>query len=104
MNKTYIERYGDAEITASKISQKTDKSSTNTSDSSDIFYCIEKGMKPVTLAKILGHSSIRTTLDIYTHVSDEQKIAVVVYPMTAYSLAIFFIILLFPLPGPPLST
>lgn len=36
--------------------------------------CIEKGMKPVTLAKILGHSSIRTTLDIYTHVSDEQKI------------------------------
>ena len=36
--------------------------------------CIKKGMKPVTLAKILGHSSIRTTLDIYTHVSDEQKI------------------------------
>lgn len=36
--------------------------------------CVEKGMSPVVLAKILGHSSVRTTLDIYTHVSDEQKI------------------------------
>lgn len=36
--------------------------------------CVEKGMSPVVLAKILGHSSVRTTLDIYTHISDEQKI------------------------------
>lgn len=36
--------------------------------------CIESGMSPVTLAKILGHSSVRTTLDIYTHITDEQKI------------------------------
>lgn len=45
----YIERYGNAEITSSKISQKTDKTSTHMSESGDIFYCIEKGMKGETV-------------------------------------------------------
>ena len=33
--------------------------------------CIAKGMKPKTLQKLLGHSSIKMTMDLYTHVSDE---------------------------------
>lgn len=36
--------------------------------------CIEAGMKPKTLQKILGHSSIAMTLDRYVHLtSDEQE-------------------------------
>lgn len=45
----YIDRYGNAEVTTSKISQKTDKVSTNASESNDIFYCIEKGMRGETV-------------------------------------------------------
>ena len=32
---------------------------------------IEKGMRPKTLQKILGHSSIKTTMDLYCHVPNE---------------------------------
>lgn len=34
--------------------------------------CIENGMQPKTLQKILGHSTINTTMDLYVHVTDEQ--------------------------------
>lgn len=34
--------------------------------------CIEAGMKPKTLQKILGHANIQTTLDLYVHVNDEE--------------------------------
>lgn len=34
--------------------------------------CIENGIQPKTLQKILGHSSINITMDLYVHVTDEQ--------------------------------
>lgn len=34
--------------------------------------CIENGVQPKTLQKILGHSSINITMDLYVHVTDEQ--------------------------------
>ena len=35
-------------------------------------WAIEKGMRPKTLQKILGHSSLRMTMDLYCHVSLES--------------------------------
>lgn len=34
--------------------------------------CIENGVQPKTLQKILGHSTLGTTMDLYVHVTDEQ--------------------------------
>lgn len=34
--------------------------------------CIESGMKPKTLQKILGHSDITVTLNYYVHISDNE--------------------------------
>ena len=52
----FIDRYGDAAIETSKISQKKDTSTTGSSGngdgSHDIFYCIEKGMKSDTVAAV----------------------------------------------------
>ncbi len=52
----FIDRYGDASIEASKISQKKDISATkpsgNGDGSHDIFYCIEKGMKRDTMVAV----------------------------------------------------
>ena len=33
--------------------------------------CIAKGMKPKVLQKILGHSTLAMTMDLYCHVEDE---------------------------------
>ena len=33
---------------------------------------IERGVPPKTLQKLLGHSSIKTTMDRYVHVTDES--------------------------------
>ncbi len=35
--------------------------------------CIESGMKPKTLQKILGHANISITMDLYVHVTEEEK-------------------------------
>lgn len=35
--------------------------------------CIESGMKPKTLQKILGHSNISMTMDLYVHVTEDEK-------------------------------
>lgn len=35
--------------------------------------CIEAGVDPKTLSELLGHSNVSTTLQIYTHISLEQK-------------------------------
>lgn len=35
--------------------------------------CIEAGMKPKTLQIILGHSKISMTMDLYVHVTDDEK-------------------------------
>ncbi len=35
--------------------------------------CIEAGMRPKTLQQILGHSSISITMDLYVHVTDDEK-------------------------------
>lgn len=35
--------------------------------------CIESGMRPKTLQKILGHASLKTTMDMYVHVDDDAK-------------------------------
>lgn len=35
--------------------------------------CIEAGMKPKTLQKILGHANIAMTMDLYVHVTDDEK-------------------------------
>lgn len=33
--------------------------------------CIERGMAPKTLQKILGHNSLQMTMDLYCHVREE---------------------------------
>ncbi len=35
--------------------------------------CIETGMKPKTLQMILGHSKISVTMDLYVHVTENEK-------------------------------
>lgn len=35
--------------------------------------CIESGMRPKTLQMILGHSNIGVTMNLYVHVTDEEK-------------------------------
>lgn len=35
--------------------------------------CIEGGMKPKTLQKILGHSSIGITMNLYVHITEDEK-------------------------------
>lgn len=35
--------------------------------------CLESGMKPKVLQSILGHSSIATTMNLYVHITDEEK-------------------------------
>lgn len=35
--------------------------------------CIEAGMKPKTLQQILGHSNIGITMNLYVHITDEEK-------------------------------
>ena len=35
--------------------------------------CIESGMKPKTLQKILGHANISMTMDLYVHVTGDEK-------------------------------
>lgn len=37
-----------------------------------ITMCWENGFDPYTTMKLVGHSSIKTTMDIYTHLSDKQ--------------------------------
>ena len=36
---------------------------------------IERGMPPKTLQKLLGHASIKTTMDRYVHVTEESLVA-----------------------------
>lgn len=36
--------------------------------------CIEAGMRPKTLQKILGHSTLQMTMDLYVHVTDDTLI------------------------------
>ena len=36
--------------------------------------CIEGGMKPKTLQKILGHSNIGITMNLYVHITVEEKL------------------------------
>ena len=35
--------------------------------------CIENGIKPKVLQKLLGHSSIAMTMDLYVHVTDDER-------------------------------
>lgn len=35
--------------------------------------CIESGMKPKTVQKILGHANISMTMDLYVHVTEDEK-------------------------------
>lgn len=37
--------------------------------------CIEAGMRPKTLQRILGHASLAMTMDLYVHVTDEELIS-----------------------------
>lgn len=34
--------------------------------------CWENGIDPYTAMRLMGHSSIKTTMDIYTHLNDAQ--------------------------------
>lgn len=36
--------------------------------------CIENGMQPKVLQKILGHSKISQTMDLYVHTEDDFKV------------------------------
>ena len=67
----YIERYADAEIGTSIISQKKDRGLTESSDKGgtvhDIFYCIEKGMKGDTVNAV---SALLETCDEMGVVND----------------------------------
>lgn len=35
--------------------------------------CIEAGMRPKTLQMLLGHSSINITMNLYVHVTEDEK-------------------------------
>lgn len=35
--------------------------------------CIENGMRPKTLQIILGHSNINITMNLYVHVTEDEK-------------------------------
>lgn len=35
--------------------------------------CIEAGMKPKTLQKIMGHSTLSMTMDLYVHITEDEK-------------------------------
>ena len=35
--------------------------------------CIEGGMKPKTLQQILGHSNIGITMNLYVHITEDEK-------------------------------
>ena len=35
--------------------------------------CIEGGMKPKTLQRILGHSNIGITMNLYVHITEDEK-------------------------------
>ena len=35
--------------------------------------CIEAGMRPKTLQMLLGHSNINITMNLYVHVTDDEK-------------------------------
>ena len=35
--------------------------------------CIEAGMKPKTLQHILGHSNIGITMNLYVHITEDEK-------------------------------
>lgn len=35
--------------------------------------CIEANMKPKTLQKLLGHTSLKTTMDLYVHITEDEK-------------------------------
>lgn len=39
----------------------------------NISYCIEAGMMPKTLQKILGHSNIGITMNLYVHITEDEK-------------------------------
>ena len=34
--------------------------------------CWESGLDPYTTMRLMGHASIKTTMDIYTHLNDKQ--------------------------------
>ena len=36
--------------------------------------CIEAGMRPKTLQVILGHSNISITMNLYVHVTEDEKL------------------------------
>ena len=36
--------------------------------------CVEQGMQPLTLSKLLGHTKIAMTMDLYAHVMQETKV------------------------------
>lgn len=36
--------------------------------------CIENGMQPKVLQKIMGHSTLAVTMDLYVHVTDELRV------------------------------
>lgn len=35
--------------------------------------CIEASMKPVTLQRLLGHSSLQITMNRYVHITEDEK-------------------------------
>ena len=35
--------------------------------------CVEAGMRPKTLQILLGHSNIATTMNLYVHLSDDER-------------------------------
>ncbi|MBO6214809.1 MAG: tyrosine-type recombinase/integrase [Lachnospiraceae bacterium] len=35
--------------------------------------CIEAGIRPKTVQKLLGHSTLTLTMDLYVHVTDLEK-------------------------------
>ena len=36
--------------------------------------CVERGVKPKALQKLMGHASISTTLDIYVHATEDEMV------------------------------
>ena len=38
--------------------------------------CWERGIDPYTTMRLMGHSSIKTTMDIYTHLNERRMVRI----------------------------
>ena len=73
-NGTYFARFVDKfGKRRTKRSKKLQEVKQWLADATYATRCIEGGMKPKTLQKILGHSNIGITMNLYVHITEDEK-------------------------------